>query len=246
LAQFQEKILFQPEILASHDSFDFKHKHEEILIPLNNEDSLSMVRFLPESFPSKGTVLYFHGNKKHMGWYARFMPTFTQHSYEVLMIDYPGYGKSRGELTEKKLYEWAKVAYQITRKRHSADSILIYGKSLGTGIAAQLASVSDCKGLILETPYYDFPSVLSRYLPFYPIREMMHYQLPTYEYLPLVTAPITLLHGTSDWTVSYSNSKKLLPLLKPGDRLITVEGAGHNELFEFLQTKNTLDSILSQ
>lgn len=246
LAQFQEKILFQPAILATHDSFDFKLNHEEILIPLNNEDSLSMVRFLPASIPSKGTVLYFHGNKKHMGWYARFMPAFTQHGYEVLMIDYPGYGKSRGLLTEKKLYEWAKVAYQITRKRHPADSIIIYGKSLGTGIAAQLASVSDCKGLILETPYYDFPSVLTRYLPFYPIREMMHYQLPTYQYLPLVAAPITLLHGTSDWTVSYTNSKKLAPLLKPGDQLITIEGAGHNELFEFPQIKQSLDSILSR
>jgi pimeloyl-ACP methyl ester carboxylesterase len=75
---------------------------------------------------------------------------------------------------------------------------------------------------------------------------MLHFQLPTYQYLPLVTAPITLLHGTSDWTVSYANSKKLLPLLKPGNQLITLEGAGHNELFEFVQTKNTLDSILSQ
>jgi uncharacterized protein len=245
LSQFQERLLFQPVVLSAKDSFDFNLKHEEILIPLNKEDSLSMVRFLPESLPSKGTVLYFHGNKKHIGWYARFTRPFTQHGYEVLMIDYPGYGKSRGTLTEKKLYDWAKVAYQIARKRHSADSILIFGKSLGTGIAAQLASRSDCKGLILETPYYDFPSVLTRYLPFYPIREMIHYQLPTYQYLPLVTAPTTLLHGTSDWTVSYSNSKKLAPLLKPGDQLITIEGAGHNELFEFPQLKITLDSILS-
>jgi alpha-beta hydrolase superfamily lysophospholipase len=246
LNQFQEQLLFQPKVLGTKDSFDFNLKHEELLIPLNKEDSLSMVRFLPASLPSKGTVLYFHGNKKNIGWYARFMPAFTQHGYEVLMIDYPGYGKSRGIFTEKKLYDWAKVAYQIARKRHTADRILIYGKSLGTGIAAQLASVSDCKGLILETPYYDFPSVLTRYIPFYPIRNMLHFQLPTYQYLPLVTAPITLLHGTSDWTVSYSNSKKLLPLLKPGDQLLTIEGAGHNELFEFPPIKNTLDSILSR
>lgn len=246
LQQLQDQILFQPQLLSAQDSFEFKLKHEEIFIPLNEEDSLSMVRFLPEHSPAKGTILYFHGNKKHIGWYARFMPYFTQHGYEVLMIDYPGYGKSRGLFTEQKLYDWAKVAYKIARKRHTADSIIIYGKSLGTGIAAQLASVSDCKALIMETPYYDFPSVLAHYLPFYPIRELLHYQLPTYQYLPKVTAPITILHGTSDWTVSYSNAKKLATLLKSGDQLVTVGGAGHNELFEFPQTKNALDSILSR
>lgn len=245
LYQLQDRILFRPVELASHDRFDFSLPHEDLLIPLTKEDSLHMVRFLPTSTP-KGTVLYFHGNKKHIGWYARFMPYFTKHDYEVLMIDYPGYGKSRGTLTEQKLYDWAKIAYQIARKRYGADSILIYGKSMGTGIAAQLAATRDCKALILETPYYDLPSVLVHYLPIYPIRSMLHYQLPTYEYLPKVTAPITILHGTSDWTVSYSNAKKLVPLLKSGDQLVTIEGGNHNDLFEFSQTKKTLDSLLAK
>lgn len=246
LYQVQDRILFQPVTLSHQQSFDFSIPHEDILIPLNEEDSLHMVRFLPAVTPSKGTVLYFHGNKKHIGWYARYMPYFTKHGYEVLMIDYPGYGKSRGKLTEQKLYDWAKIVYQIARKRHGVDSILIYGKSMGTGIAAQLAASRDCKALMLETPYYDFPSVLIHYLPIYPIRKMLHYQLPTYKYLPEVTAPITILHGTNDWTVSYSNAKKLASLLTPKDQLITIKGGSHNNLFEFFETKKTLDSLLSQ
>lgn len=246
LFQLQDRILFQPVELASHDQFDFSLPHEDMLIPLNEEDSLHIVRFLPNTSSAKGVVLYFHGNKKNIGWYARFMPSFTKHGYEVLMIDYPGYGKSRGKLTEQKLYDWSNIAYQIARKRYRPDSILIYGKSMGTGIAAQLAATRDCKALILETPYYDFPSVLTHYLPVYPIRSMLHYQLPTYQYLPNVTAPITILHGTNDWTVSYSNAKKLAPFLKSGDQLITIEGGSHNDLFEYLQTKKTLDSILAK
>lgn len=245
LYQIQDRILFQPVTISHQQAFDFSIPHEDILIPLNEEDSLNMVRFLPSVTPSKGTVLYFHGNKKNIGWYARFMPYFTKHGYEVLMIDYPGYGKSRGKLTEQKLYEWAKLAYQIARKRHEADRIIIYGKSMGTGIAAQLAANRDCKALILETPYYDFPSVLIRYLPIYPVRKMIHYQLPTYQFLPKVTAPITILHGTSDWTVAYSNSEKLQPLLKRDDKLVTIQGGGHNDLFKFEQTIRSLDSVLS-
>lgn len=243
--KIQDRVLFRPVELSSDNRFDFSLSHEDVLIPLNETDSLSMVRFLPDRFPAKGSVLYFHGNKKHIGWYARFIPPFTKQGYEVLMIDYPGYGKSRGELTEKKLYNWATIAYKIARKRYAADSIIIYGKSMGTGIAAELAAVRDCKALILETPYYDFPSVLDRYLPFYPVRSMLHYQLPTYQYLPSVTAPVTILHGTSDWVVAYSNAKKLSGLLKKTDRLITIEGGSHNDLFDYEQTRNSLDSILS-
>lgn len=244
--QLQDRILFQPVELNPHDRFDFSLPHEDMLIPLNEVDSLHVVRFVPTTSSAKGVVLYFHGNKKHIGWYARFMPYFTKHGYEVLMIDYPGYGKSRGKLTEQKLYDWAKIGYQIARKRYGADSILIYGKSMGTGIAAQLAASRDCKALVLETPYYDFPSVLTHYLPVYPIRSMLHYQLPTYQYLPYVTAPITIIHGTNDWTVSYSNAKKLAPLLKPRDQLITIQGGSHNDLYKFSQTQKTLDSLLAK
>jgi hypothetical protein len=56
--------------------------------------------------------------------------------------------------------------YNFARSRFSADSIIIYGKSMGTGIAAHLASLQACKRLILETPYYDYPSVIKHYLPF--------------------------------------------------------------------------------
>lgn len=246
LYQLQDRILFQPVELKSKDRFDFSFPHEDLLIPLNKEDSLHLVRFAPATNSPKGVVLYFHGNKNHIGWYARFMPYFTKHGYEVLMIDYPGYGKSRGKLTEQKLYDWAKIAYQIARKRYEADRIIIYGKSMGTGIAAQLAATRDCKALVLETPYYDFPSVLTHYLPVYPIRSMLHYQLPTYQYLPNVTAPITILHGTHDWTVSYSNAKELAPFLKPGDQLVTIGGGSHNDLYKFSQTRKTLDSLLAK
>ena len=174
------------------------------------------------------------------------MPYFTRKGYQVLMIDYPGYGKSTGALTEKKLYAWARQVYKIAHKRFAADSIIIYGKSLGTGIAAELASVRGCKRLILETPYYDFPSVVNRFLPVYPVRWMLHYQLPTREYLRDVRAPVTLLHGTRDGVISYKNAEKLSRGFKPGDELITIRGGSHNNLFEYPETLAKLDSLLSR
>ena len=126
----------------------------------------------------------------------------------------------------------------------SADSIIIYGKSMGTGIAAELASTTSCKRLILETPYYDFPAVIRHYLPIYPVRWMLHYQIPTYEYLQNVSAPITIFHGTSDMVVSYRNTNRLKPLLKTVDEVVTIEGGHHNDLYDFPLVVNKLDSLL--
>ncbi len=240
----QDRILFRPVSLKRDHSYNFNVPHKELNIPINNEDTLNLVQFLNTDTVSRGVVLYFHGNKKNISWYAKYPPYFTRHGYEVLMIDYPGFGKSKGRFTEKILYEWAQQAYQLARSRFSADSIIIYGKSMGTGIAAQLASVRDCKRLILETPYYDFPSVVKQYLPVYPVHSMLHYKLPVHSYLPNVIAPVAIFHGTKDRVTTYRNAKRLKPLLMQKDIFITLDGGRHNDLYDFPEMIRQLDSLL--
>lgn len=241
---FQETLIFRSRVLPASHPFASDMLHSEMTIPVNTQDTLHAVLYRPDSGVARGLVLYFHGNRQNIGWYEKFVPYFTRCGYEVLMPDYPGYGKSKGALSEQKLYEWATLTYQIARKRFSADSLIIYGKSLGTGIAAQLASRRDCKQLILETPYYRFPDVLQRFFPVYPMALLLRYQLPTYQYLPLVSAPITLLHGTQDGIVSFAQSQKLSLLLKPQDRLLVIEGGSHNDLYRFPKTIEWLTQTL--
>ena len=116
---------------------------------------------------------------------------------------------------------------------------------MGTGIAAQLASVRDTRRLILETPYYSFPSIVGQYAPIYPLRQMIHFKIPTYEYLQKVTAPVTIFHGTSDGVIRYRNASKLKKFLKQGDEFISIEGGGHNDLHEFKLFQQKLDSLLN-
>lgn len=241
---FQETLIFRSRALPASHQFDSSLPHREITVAVNKQDTLHAVLYRPDSGAIRGLVLYFHGNRQNIGWYEKFVPYFTQLGYEVLMPDYPGYGKSKGKITEQKLYEWATLTYQIARKRYAADSLIIYGKSLGTGIAAQLASRRDCKHLMLETPYYRFSDVLQRFLPLYPMNLLLRYQLPTYQYLPLVSAPITLLHGTKDGIISFAQSQKLSALFKPQDKLVVVEGGSHNDLYRFSKTTEWLASTL--
>ena len=115
---------------------------------------------------------------------------------------------------------------------------------MGTGIATQLASIRDCKNLILETPYYSFPSVVGAYFPIYPVEKIIHLKIPAWQYMQQVTAPVTIFHGTDDGVVRYSNARRLMPFLKPADQFITMEGGSHNNLSEYPLYQQKLDSLL--
>jgi len=98
----QDAILFHPLSLNRNHRYNFSEPHKELRLGLNENDTISLVQFQKTDSVSRGVVLYFHGNKRNISWYFRFMPYFTKQGYDVLMIDYPGYGKSTGKLTEKK------------------------------------------------------------------------------------------------------------------------------------------------
>lgn len=244
LYSFQNKLLFRPVAVEKNKPYNFSQPHKEVNIPYSDSANMNIVQFTPAA-AAKGVVLYFHGNRKNISWYEKFSNTFTKNGYEVWMLDYPCYGKSTGEFTEQMLYDWALVTYKLARARFSRDSIIIYGKSLGTGVAAQLASVRDCKYLLMETPYYRFPSVIGQYAPIYPAEQMIRFKLPVNEYLKKVTAPVIIFHGTDDGVITYRNAKKLKPLLKPGDQFITIDGGSHNDLTTFPIYQQKMDSLLS-
>ena len=240
----QDYFFFQRVPLTKDHTYKLGIPYRELNLAFNSLSNINIIQFPTADTPAKGIVLYFHGNRKNISWYARYAPNFTKEGYEVWMIDYPGYGKSTGELEEEILYAYALQLYKLARKKFSPDSLIIYGKSMGTGIAAHLASHQLAKRLILETPYYSFASVGSHFFPIYPMEQMIHIKLPTYEYLHDVSIPVCIFHGTADWIIPYSNSKRLQPLLKKGDEFITIEGAGHNNLSEYPLFRNKLDSLL--
>jgi len=240
----QDYVLFHPVTLKRDHKYDFPEKNKEINIPITENSNLNIVQFFSTDTVTKGVVLYFHGNKKNISWYAKYSPYFTKYGYEVWLIDYPGFGKSTGKLTEQTLYDWANYMYNFARTRFNPDSIIIYGNSMRTGIATHLASLQPCKKLILETPYYDYPSVIKHYLPIYPIEWMIHYKIPTHDYIEKVVAPITIFQGTDDRLVTYNNAKRLKPFLKAVDEFVTIEGGSHNDLYNFKETIEKLDSLL--
>lgn len=245
LYSLQEKILFHPQSLPADYTFKFNQRFEEIKIPFNRTDTVSMVKFYPADTISRGVVLYFHGNKRNVEHYARFAPFFTDRGYEVWMPDYPGFGKSTGERNEQKLYS---IAYEVQRMaavKFAAANVIVYGKSLGTAIAAYVGSIRPHKLLILETPYYSIPSLFNSYAFMYPASVMSNYKLPTHEFLAEVKAPVAIFHGTGDWVVPYRSGVRLKKFLKANDVFIRIPEGSHNNLGESVIYRRSLDSLLS-
>ncbi len=241
----QDKFIFHPKKLPADYLYKFDVPFRQIDLPVNEEKNLSIVQFTVPDSIRKGIVLYFHGNRENINRYAPFAQNFTRNNYEVWMIDYPGYGKSTGKRKEKILYEDALTLYKMAISKVAADSIIIYGKSLGTGIAAQLASVRDCKKLILETPYYSMDALAKYYFFIFPVVPMMKYSIPTYQYFEYINAPVTIFHGTKDRVIPYKHAKKLAALQK-GVELIKIEKGRHNNLNDFTLFHQKLDSLLQQ
>ena len=244
LFYLQEYFLFHPVKLASNYKYHFDVPFKELNLPFNETDTINIIKFFPKDSLRKGVVLYYHGNKENIGRYAKFVNRFTQHGYEVWMEDYPGFGKSTGTRTEKKLYEQAMAVHTMAAGKYGKDSIILYGKSFGTGIAAYVAAHTNCKRLILETPYYSIPDLFGCYAFIYPTQRMSVYKVPTNEYLQKVNYPITIFHGTDDGVIPYRCAAKLKNILKPTDEFITIEKGTHHNLASFDLYKVKIDSLL--
>ncbi len=240
----QNKILLHPTTLQSNYSFSFKRNFKELNIPINATSAINVVQFMPDAGKAKAVVLYFHGNRDNVERYEKFIDPFLKNNAAVWVVDYPGFGKSTGEFTEEAIYKMGYEVQKLAATSYAEDSIIVYGKSLGTGVAAYVASETKNKMLILETPYYSFRDAVSKYMFMYPLKSMMKLQFPTYKFLDGLEEPITILHGTDDGVVRYSSSEKLKPFLKPADVFYTLPGASHNTVNTDSTYFKVIDSLL--
>jgi uncharacterized protein len=242
---FQERVILRPEVLPRDHRYFFRFSHEEVDVEMPDNTIMSLVKFKAMDSVPKGIVLYYHGNKRNIDRYVYAVPLFANHGYEVWMMDYPGFGKSTGEFTEERVYEWALKKYELARQQAGPGNILIYGKSLGTAVAAKIAAEHECQILMLESPYYNLPSLLSHYFPIVPADLIVTSKFPNNEFIPRVTEPVIIFQGTDDWIVPYRNANKLNQFLKPDDRFISVGGAGHSDLRKHARYTLAMDSLLA-
>lgn len=243
---FQDEIIFHEKILPQNFKYSFSSPHKEIWLLSESKQQIDALYFYADSIKKKGIVCYFHGNSDNLVRWGKFANDFTKNGYDVLMIDYRGFGKSKGNFSEKGLLIDAETAYNYCKNLFPENKIIIYGRSLGSGIATQIAVKNSPKLLLLETPYFNFPDVAHHFLPIFPYSKMSRYQFSTDQYIAKVKCPIHLFHGTDDELVYYESSLKLCKILskKPEEMLTTIPGGTHKNLSRYAQYHAKLDSCL--
>lgn len=239
----QERLLFFPQKLPVNYAFQFQAPFEELQFRMKDGTRLNGLLFTGDS--AKGLVFYLHGNAGALNTWGAVATAYTRLGYDVFMLDYRGYGKSEGHITsEKQLYEDVQAVYDQLKTRYPEQRITILGYSLGTGLAAKLAATNHPQRLILQAPYFSMTDMAAHHYAFLP-SFLLRYKFPTYQYVPAITAPITIFHGDQDEVIYYASSAvKLKPLLKPEDTLITLHGQGHNGMTDNPDYQAALPGVL--
>lgn len=246
LYYLQDYMLFKPEKLPKDFQFNYKnHEFEEHNLETRDGAVINGVLFKSKGKP-KGIVLYLKGNSKSIKGWGKFAVDFTRHNYNVLMVDYRGFGKSTGRRSQKAIKRDLQEVYNKIKEQTTEDRIILYGRSLGSGFAAKLASMNNPKLLILDAPYYSLAKVAARYAPFMPLSVLIKYPLPTYKWLKYVKCPIHIIHGTNDKLIPYKTSVKLSQVNPKLTKLHSVIGGGHKNLNNFESYHNMIHDILNQ
>lgn len=240
---FQERFVFQADKLPPDYNFQFAESFEEYFIPVQEGIVLNALLFKTQQ-PVKGLILYFHGNADNLQRWGNYAADLTQVGYDVLMVDYRGYGKSDGEPSEANLYQDAQVVFDWSRQNFQYNRLILYGRSLGAAVASKLATTNEADYLILETPFDEINTVA--HPAFKPVTRFLakRLTLSNKDHLHHVKCSVLVIHGTDDWIVPLESAIRLKDYLKTGDEFIIINGGGHKNLNEFAEYHRAIARVL--
>lgn len=240
----QEKLIFLPSKLPVDYSYSFTQPFEEIFITTTDGAVLNGIHFKQEQ--PEGVIVYYHGNAGDLSRWGDIALFFVEKNYDVIIMDYRTYGKSTGKLSEEALYNDGQLFYEYALEHYDESVITLYGRSLGTGIAAWVASENKPFQLILETPFYSLLDLGKSRFPYLPVQWFLKYPLKTYEYISEVSCPIAFFHGTDDTVVPYNSGLRLFnSVAVDKNSFYSIKGGQHNNLKEFQVYRDGIQEILS-
>ena len=238
----QERFIFKPEKLNP----DFIYKYDipflELFFDVEPGVRINGLHFKVEN--PHGLILYFHGNTRSIKGWAKYARDFFRYNYDVVLVDYRGFGKSTGKRSETDLLGDMQFVYSKLAEQFDENYLIVYGRSLGSGFATKVASDNNPRYLILDSPFYNFTKAIQRFLPIIPVRFLLRYHLRTDLWITGVKCHTYILHGTKDWLIPISNSEKLQALNPRKITLIRIHGGGHNNLPKFSDYHNFIRDIL--
>ena len=240
----QTKLIFYPSPLAQGYKFD--PQFEEIFLDVNGKKVHSLL-LESKTKNSPGVLLYFHGNAGSLeGWSEVMSEIVERTSWSVWAVDYPGYGKSEGSiLSESSLHDSAEALWAKAEERFPKNAKrVIFGRSIGSGVALKLSTEKSADAVILETPYVNLSELARFVMPMVPLF-LLRFRFPSDEWILKTKAPILVLHGTEDEVIPFAQGQRLAAM-KPGSHFVAIDGGHHNDLAAYEEFWEALRQFLSE
>lgn len=203
-------------------------------VALTTASGVELVSWFAQPQAGRPTVLFFHGNAGAVNHRAHRFRELMGHGYGVFVLGYPGYGGNAGEPSEPGLHEAAQLAYDYLRESGiDFGDIVIYGESIGSGVAVQLAARVDAKGLVLEAPMSSAVAVAREHYPLLVAAFFLRDSYRSEDYIERIDMPLLVIHGKMDAIIPLRLGQELVDRATEPKKLVVIEGAGHNNLSDY-------------
>jgi fermentation-respiration switch protein FrsA (DUF1100 family) len=227
----QRALMYFPETLRTAPAAAGFAQAEEVL--LDSADGARVIAWHVAPRGERPVLLYFHGNGGALRYRVDRFRALTADGQGLVALSYRGYGGSTGSPTEAGILADAKAAYDFAVSRYPADKLIVWGESLGAGVAVALASEWPVARVILESPFSAAVDIAAAAYPFVPVRWLMKDQFRSDLRIGKVTAPILIMHGDRDAVVPIALGERLYDLAKSPKRFVRIAGGGHGNLGSF-------------
>ena len=225
---FQEKLIFQSIELEQTHKFSFKNEFEEQIFKAPSGASIHSLFF--KSKDSKGLIFYLHGNAGSLDTWGHISKLYTMSNYDVLMIDYPSFGKSTGKIdSEQEVLEDVNYVYEQMLKQYARDKIVVIGYSIGSVFASYISSIHNPKLLILQSPFDELATLMKDQYPLLP-GFLLNYEFNNVKHLKKSSSKMILFHGKQDELIGYEHSLRIKEQVSNVDTLYLFENHGHNNM----------------
>lgn len=229
----QRKLIYFPD-RSRPDLADFGATQFNEVV-LRTEDGLDLLSwYAPPTDDGAPVLVYLHGNAGHIGPRAGKLTPYLEAGYGALLVEYRGYGGNPGDPSEDGFYldGHAAIAW-LDAKGHGAEMVILYGESLGTGVAAELATRHSARALVLEAPFTSLPDAGARAYPFLPVRQLTWDQFDTIGKIDQIGMPLMVLHGEADRVVPIDMGRAVFEAAPHPKQSHFVPDFGHEEMVDF-------------
>src|SRR5262245_34198640 len=224
----QRALMYFPETLRTTPAAAGLPGAEEVL--LDTADGERVIVWTIPPGEGRPVVLYLHGNGGALRYRVDRFRALTADGTGLVALSYRGYAGSSGKPSEAGLIEDAYAAHAFALTRYPAAKIVVWGESLGSGVAVALASARSVWRLVLEAPFASTLEIAAAAYPFVPVSLLMKDQFRSDLRIERVTAPVLILHGARDTIVPIESGERLYALIKSPKRFVRFANGGHEDL----------------